>query len=199
MNQSVKMVVLALHHLGGASRLVDTEDVAIKTHELAPGWFAWKKYPERVNLELVRVALSDGKKKANGVLVEGSGRKGWRLSPEGIQWIIGNRERLESADLSRERTRGHGGGIDEQRWRIERSRVTSTNAWVSWKSGGPISSRDAMSVFRIDTYSLGKLGRGKVTRLVEMFSRDRDVLEFLSVADAALPSEGPSDEQSAKG
>jgi hypothetical protein len=199
MNQSVEMVVLALHRLGGASRSVDTEDVAIMTHELKPGWFAWKKYPERVNLELVRVALSDGKKKANGTLIEGSGRKGWRLSPNGLQWIIRNRERLEGTDLSRDRTQGHGGGIDEQRWRIERSRVTSTEAWINWKDGKPISSRDAMSVFRIDNYSLGKLGRGKITRLLEMFSTDKEALEFLSVAEAALPSEGPRYEESTEG
>lgn len=199
MNQSVQVVVLALYHLGGASKLVDTEDVAIKTHEVAPGRFAWKKHPERVNLELVRVALSDGKKEAYGSLVEGSGRKGWRLSPEGIQWITKNRERLEGTDFSSERPEGRGGGIDEQRWRSERIRVTSSPAWVNWKRGQPISSRDAKSLFRIDAYSLGKLGRGKVARLLEMFSTDREVFQFLSVANEALQQKGLTHEQSDEG
>ena len=68
------VVTAALHQLGGGSRAVDTEDVAVRSFELAPYLFAWQKYPEQINLELVRVALSDAKKPKNGGLTSGSGR-----------------------------------------------------------------------------------------------------------------------------
>ena len=71
-----EIVTLALFHLGGETRFVDTEDIAIKAHDLAPGQFTWRKYPEQINLELVRVSLSDAKKPENGILVSGSGTKG---------------------------------------------------------------------------------------------------------------------------
>ena len=71
-----QIVVLALYFLDGHSKRVDTEDVAIKSHELAPLRFAWAKYPEQVNLELIRVALSDAKKPEKGRLIVGSGRRG---------------------------------------------------------------------------------------------------------------------------
>src|SRR5258708_38983805 len=48
--------------LGGASRSIDTEAVAVKRHELAGSLFSWQKYKEQINLELVRVSLSDAKK-----------------------------------------------------------------------------------------------------------------------------------------
>ena len=40
-----------MYLLGGETRRVDTEDIAVKANELAPGRFAWKKYPDQINLE----------------------------------------------------------------------------------------------------------------------------------------------------
>jgi hypothetical protein len=78
-----EIVILAVHLLGGDQHAVDTEDVAIKAHELAPGRFSWRKYPEQINLELVRVYLSDAKKPEKGGLLLGSGRTGWSLTTHG--------------------------------------------------------------------------------------------------------------------
>src|SRR5689334_18326851 len=57
-----EIVSLAVYRLGGAQRAVDTEDVAVEAHRIAPGRFSWKKYPDQINLELIRVFLSDAKK-----------------------------------------------------------------------------------------------------------------------------------------
>jgi len=81
-----EIVTLAVYLLGGDQHAVDTEDAAIKTHELAPGRFAWRKYPEQINLELVRVYLSDAKKPEKGDLLVGSGRTGWSLTKAGLNW-----------------------------------------------------------------------------------------------------------------
>lgn len=56
-----ELVTVAVYLLGGELRKIDTEDTAMKAHEIAPGRFAWRKYPGQINLELVRVALSDAK------------------------------------------------------------------------------------------------------------------------------------------
>ncbi len=68
-----EIVTVAVYILGGISGAVDTEDVAIKANELAPGRFSWKKYPTQVNLEVVRVYLSDAKKPSKGAYLLGSG------------------------------------------------------------------------------------------------------------------------------
>ena len=52
-----KIVVLAAYLAGGAQRLVDTEDIAIKANDLAPGRFSWRKYPDQINIESVRKRL----------------------------------------------------------------------------------------------------------------------------------------------
>src|SRR5215472_10188888 len=81
-----EVVTLAVYLLGGGQRAIDTEDVAVEAHRLAPGRFTWTKYPDQINLELVRVYLSDAKKPEKGAMLLGSGRTGWRLSQRGLKW-----------------------------------------------------------------------------------------------------------------
>ncbi len=192
MSQNVDAVVLALYLLGGHSKAVDTEDVAKKAHEIAPDRFSWKKYSDQINLELVRVSLSDGKKESLGELIEGSGRDGWRLTPKGARWATENAHLLTDETFARPRESGLGGSIDERRWRSERQRILRSNAWTSWSGGRDIDPKDALALFRIDIYAVGGLRATKVARLVSQFAEDPEVSEFLHAAEQALPaSSGP--------
>src|SRR6476619_4281374 len=89
------VVAFAVLHCGGDGQFVDTEDVAVAANKLAPGRFTWRKYPDQINLELVRVFLSDAKKPAKGGLLLGSGTKGWRLSTSGLAWVRENAAQFE--------------------------------------------------------------------------------------------------------
>src|SRR4051794_5780323 len=94
-----ELVTLAVYRLGGAQRAVDTEDIAVEANKLAPGRFSWRKYPDQINLELIRVHLSDAKKR-NGMLI-GAGRTGWRLTQEGLNWAEKADGSIETSDYSR--------------------------------------------------------------------------------------------------
>lgn len=178
-----ELVVLAVHLLGGGVRPVDTEDVAIKVFELAPSRFSWRKYPQQINLELVRVSLSDAKKVEKGALLAGVGKTGWSLTEKGLKWASDASEKLLGKDLSRSREAGRGGSVDEQRWRRERERILSSRAWASWSKGDQtIATRDAAEVFRIDSYAVGRMRSLKITRLSELFANDAEVMPFLSRA-----------------
>jgi hypothetical protein len=174
----MEVVTLAVHLLGGAQRAIDTEDVAVQAHRLAPGRFSWKKYPEQINLELIRVYLSDAKMK--GELVLGSGRTGWRLTQKGLKWAEQTTREIGQVDTARSRAALRSGSVDEQRWRRERSRLVSTAAWASWQSGNPdISAAEAKEMFRIDSYARGDLREAKITRLRSLFAEDEEVGPFL--------------------
>src|SRR2546422_2691079 len=112
-----EVVTLAVFLLGGDQRPVDTEDVAVKAHELAPGRFAWRKYPDQINLELIRVFLSDAKKPKNGAMLDGSGDTGWSLTPAGLQWAKKAAGSFPGRDLGRRREESRRGGVEERRWR----------------------------------------------------------------------------------
>jgi hypothetical protein len=175
-----EVVTFAVYSLGGASRAVDTEDVAIEAHQLAPGRFSWRKYPDQINLELVRVYLSDAKKVEKGELLIGSGRTGWRLTQKGLKWAKDVGQSMSMLDASRDRMQSRSGSIDEQRWRRERLRITSTTAWRLWESGErQIPLADSKEVFRIDSYAKGDLREAKLTRVRSMFIEDAALAPFL--------------------
>ena len=66
---------------------VDREEAAIKVNDIAPGRFTWRKYPERIDLDVVSIALRGAKKTQNGGLIVGNNTTGWMLSPAGLKWI----------------------------------------------------------------------------------------------------------------
>ncbi len=82
-----QLVTIAVALLGGDTRHVDREDIAIKVNDIAPGRFNWRKYPERIDLDIVGTALRHAKKPQNGGLIVGNNTKGWMLSPTGLRWI----------------------------------------------------------------------------------------------------------------
>ncbi len=100
----------ALYLLGGDSTSIHTEDIALKCFEFFPTSFSWAKYSQYPDKDIVRVALTDARKKLYGGLVEGrSGQKrglsaktqrhpvddGWMLTAAGIQWALENRAELD--------------------------------------------------------------------------------------------------------
>lgn len=99
---NVDIVLYALYLLGGTTKKLPTETIAIKSFELAPSRFSWRLYPKYPDLEAVRLALFDARREKNGTLVMGrygkaTGKRvsdGWIFSPKGIVWIEENTQRL---------------------------------------------------------------------------------------------------------
>lgn len=179
-----QVVALALFELGGGGKVLDTEDIAMRAHDIAPGRFAWRKYPEQINLELIRVALSDARKAENGGLVTGTGRTGWSLTPAGQGWAEVNAGRLLRGDLGKERAERSAGSIDERRWQRERARMLTSDAWRQWSGpdGSRMTREAAHDLFRIDRYAVGRARELKVNRLSEMFGADEELAPFIAAA-----------------
>jgi hypothetical protein len=177
----VQVVAMAVFFAGGDQRAIDTEDVAIRADQLAPGRFSWRKYPKQINLELVRVYLSDAKRREKGSLVVGTGKIGWRLTPKGLAWAKGNSRKFLKTDLRRQRSQSKSGSIDENRWRRERERVLATAAWKKWLRGNSeITTQEASEVFRADSYAIGSILGAKITRLRGLLADDLEIDPFLA-------------------
>ena len=173
-------MTIAVFLLGGRDRFVDTEEVAMKTHELSPGRFSWRKYPEQINLELVRVRLSEAKSAAHGALLRGSGTQGWTLTARGLQWasdVAADPANLR-ADLGE--TRERGGSVDAHRVDRERARVLGSTAWAKWPNQvAEISLQDAQEIFRLDSYATDELRVAKIDRLRKVFLGDAEMMGFI--------------------
>ncbi len=189
-----EFVTWAVSLLGGDQRRVDTEDVAVQAFQLAPKRFCWRKYPNQINLELVRVYLSDAKKPEHGELLTGSGRTGWSLTRKGLEWIRSARSRLEALGSSESETHvSRAGSIDSGRRDREHKRILALPAWSRWSQGDKTVDRaEAREVFRIDSYSTDSVREAKLTRLRAMFADDREISSFLDHLSDEIDAEGKS-------
>ena len=104
-----ELVVYVLSLLGGESKSVHTEDIALKCHELFSDSFSWTKYPEYPDKEVVRVGLMDARREKNGQLVKGRAGQdrgkipdGWMLTEDGIEWLKKNHIKFEAWKGSKE-------------------------------------------------------------------------------------------------
>src|SRR5262249_5280318 len=121
--KNTELVTWAVYLLGGDQRRIDTEDIAVKAFQLAPSRLAWRKYPDQINLELVRVSLSDAKKAEQGGLLTGSGRTGWSLTQKGLMWLRSSRAKLETMGSKDIDMQSRAGSIDSTRSDRERKRL----------------------------------------------------------------------------
>jgi hypothetical protein len=195
---SAEMVIWAVSLLGGDQKRIDTEDVAVKAFQLAPKSFCWRKYPKQINLELVRVNLSNAKKPENGELLAGSGRTGWSLTRKGLAWIRSARSRLQAQGMGEpQRRESRAGSIDSSRRDRERKRILALPAWTRWTSGDKsVVPAEAHEVYRLDSYSTATVREAKLTRLRAMFGDDEQLSSFLAHLSDVLDKEDKEDDPS---
>jgi hypothetical protein len=168
-----EIVTLAVYLLGGDTQRVDTEDIAIKASELAPGRFTWRKYRDQINIDTVRKRLWDAATPAKGEYLAGSEKQGWVLTAAGLNFATKNIASVTSADLSKERL-----GLKEKQWlRSERIRMLSSDAYAKTQTGqiDSVTVQEAEEFFRIDAYVTRLAREGKITRTMTAFGDDQEL------------------------
>ncbi len=168
-----EIVTLSVYLLGGESKHIDTEEVAVKANQLAPGRFTWRKYPDQINIENVRTFLSDAKKSKNGSYLAGSGKDGWILTEKGFDFAQRRVKDLEGVDLSRESLTPR----EKQRIRRERVRMLASEAFLKFQSSGAdaVTAQEAKAFFRIDEYVTGQVRERKIIRILNTFGSDPEL------------------------
>ena len=172
-------MTLAVYLLGGDTQRVDTEDIAVKANELAPGRFTWRKYRNQINIDTVRKRLWDAATPAKGQYLAGSEKEGWLLTSTGLEFATKNIASAGSADLSKERL-----GLKEKQWlRSERARMLSSDAYAKTQSGQTdgVTIQEAEEFFRIDAYVTGQAREQKITRALTAFCEDQELGEAVQV------------------
>lgn len=177
---NVDLVTLAVYSLGGSSERIDTEDIAKRAHELAPGRLVWRKYPDQINLELVRVYLSDAKKAVHGAFIIGSGRSGWMLTERGTARAA----ELSSGGTIPDFANPRASTAADQRNRAERTYLLSHPALESLRNEGleGVAARDLESLFRLDEYMVGAVRERRIARVLNAVADDPVLIQLLTPA-----------------
>lgn len=177
-----EIVTIALMLCGGDARSIDTEDIAVKANEIAPGRFAWRKYPDQINIDTVRKRLWDARKTEKGGFVCGSERDGWQLTESGVKFA---KRATRWLKIGNPTTRT---SLRERRFaKAEKLRMLETEAYTKFSSGSLdlITTREAETFFRIDDYVLGEEREKKIARALNLFGNDRQLgplVHFLAEA-----------------
>jgi hypothetical protein len=176
-----KLVVLAAYLAGAQKSSADTEDIAIKANELAPGRFSWRKYKDQINIETVRKRLWDATKADNGAYLIGSEKAGWRLTKAGYDFARRKIKTLAPANLGKQR-KSKTEGISQTR---EIKRMMHEDAFLKFAKGleQEITKSEAERFFRIDDYVTGNSRAAKIERFKIIASNNRALslaIDFLS-------------------
>lgn len=176
---NIEIITISVYLLGGSSRYIDTEDVAVKANEVAPGRFAWRKYPEQINIGNIRKRLSDAKNLKKAGLLLGSFKKGWILSEKGLVFCGKYAKDFKKMDLSRTPK-----NKKEMLWQHrERERMFSTLAFekVCLNKEHLITTQEAEDFFRIDDYVTGEARKEKLARLINTFGEDPELGQAINL------------------
>jgi hypothetical protein len=173
----VDVVVLAMLRLGGDSKGLDMEDIAVECHKESPKTFSWRKYPEQINMLLVANAIQDAKRVRNGALVSGGQHQGWRLTVAGQEYaqkmVVVNAKPTDPISVPGFR------GAEGKRIKQEYSRTLQSDAFSEWSSGDEISESAMNSLLKINAYTSDELLEIKKTRLARCRGITEEMDSFL--------------------
>ena len=173
-----ELAVLAMHTLDGGDIALDIEDIAMKCEQISPGTFAWRKYKDQINLELVGFAVRDAKKEKYGAYVTGTHAKGWRLTPAGVKLgkeLLSASESLKNVQVSPSRDHS----IQTKRANAEINRILDSQAFLDWRATKEPSKKSISQLLKINTYSSEELVSIKLSRLEKLRGLDAEIDDFL--------------------
>ncbi|MCY4147253.1 MAG: hypothetical protein OXE95_05110 [Chloroflexi bacterium] len=164
-----QLVTIAIGNLGGHDQAVHTEDVALEADRLAPGRFAWRKYPERIDINVVLQGLGDARRSRYDAHVAGSNVKGWMLTAEGQIWIK-CLVTIASSELAGLVSDARGSLIAGQR--IESHRLAATEACELFSSGKQekITRKHFFDFLRINEYFSDRARRRRINLVASSVS-----------------------------
>ena len=174
-----EVVVIAAYLAGAEKDAADTEDIAVKANELAPGRFTWRKYKDQISIDAVRKRLWDSTKPEKGAYLIGSERGGWRLTKNGFDFA---RRQIAAGNVGQP-ARAPKSQSERAANSRELKRLLIEDAFQKFLRGdvNSITRSEAERFFRIDDYITGKARLAKIERFRILAAENTELSEAMSV------------------
>jgi len=174
-----EIVVLAAYLAGAESSLADTEDIAIKANELAPGRFSWRKYKEQINIDAVRKRLWDATKPEKGAYLIGSEKNGWRLTKAGFDFA---HQHINAGGLARSQST-RASQTERASQTREIKRMLGEDAFQKIRRGqeASITKSEAERFFRLDDYVTGRARVAKIERFRIIAANNSELANAINI------------------
>lgn len=161
------IVTIAVCQLGGGLRHIHLEDVAMKASELSPRRFRWKRYPDQINLELVRLTLKNELSSPSSRVLGGI-RDGWMLTPAGLSWCLCAASLGDSHAL-----------VAELQREIDRAKKTTAFSKTIHREGVAVSSAEVEALLRVNNYFTARDRRERTAALANAAELDSELRSVL--------------------
>lgn len=176
------LVIWALHLLGGATRLVDVEEIFFECFRLAPSRFAWRTRADMPDYKKCSKALRDADAGIRAGLLAQQGRYFRKLTVAGVEWCSRWDVELSALYCGVTPVRGTSVGAQE---RILRE-IRAHDAFATWRQealfvGGLADLADVFqcsSTSAIETWQL----RFDEAEIHARNARDQEVEQFIGAA-----------------
>jgi hypothetical protein len=173
-----ELVVLAAYLAGAQTGPADTEDIAVKANDLAPGRFSWRKYKKQINIDSVRKRLWDATRQEKGAYLIGSEKSGWRLTKAGFDFAKSQIGKNGVAQPRKNRV-SQNERVAQTR---ELKRMMNEQAFAKFIAGdtAAITKSDAERFFRVDDYVTGKARQAKIERFRILATNDESLTRAIA-------------------
>ena len=186
--RTIDIVVVSLANLGGATKPIDIEDVAIEAYRLAPHRFGWRRHPEQVDMAGVRDGLSDARKPENGLLVVGDRKHGWTVTPDGLELADRVRSLIKTSGPDSKMR------LDIPVRAAERSRVLRSRALQKASDGliDSVTRQEVRELLRVDPSVSDEKYQQRLAIVLNAFSDEPDVRSTIAELERRLREGGLS-------
>lgn len=182
---NVLLALAALDHLGGATKFVDIEDVAIEAFKLAPDRFGWrtkKQYPswERVRTAFVHANQNEQRRSSPSLVISDTDGSSWKLTADGVSFVRKNAAKTEAA-TGRKRSRVSAASPSGRRVR----EIRKHPAFTKFSQGSAVSDIKHYELAEVlvcppDSSATVWMRKLDVARAAALDVDDKEVLNFLA-------------------
>ena len=182
---NVHLALAALDQLGGATRFVDIEHVAIEAFKIAPDRFGWrtrKEYPswERVRTAFVHANQNEQRRRAPTLVISDTDGSSWKLTADGVAFVRKNAARTEAA-TGRKRSRAGAASLSGRRIR----EIRKHSAFTKFSQGATVADIERYELAEVlmcppDSSAILVMRKLDMARAAALDVDDKEVAHFLT-------------------
>ena len=178
--KNIELVTLALYQAGGASKPVDTEDVAVTADKIDNQRFKWKKneYKKFIDRGLVFDSLKAAHLRKKGAFLKGNDDKGWILTSLGLEFCKNAKNKFNRSIVSKKRiTKSEKNFLSR-----EEDRILHSPAFDKFYNNKikDITEEDIKFLFKVDDYTSRSDVEKRIINMLDNFKNNESVYKLIN-------------------
>ncbi len=177
--KNIELVTIALYESGGASKCVDTEDIAVKADQIDDQRFKWRKqkYKKFIDRGLVVESLNAARVRKIGSFLEGNDNKGWILTSVGLEFCKKTKNQFGHTIRKKRLSK-----VEKNYLTREQIRIENSEAFLKFSKGEikEINDIDLKNLFKIDDYTSKIDLEKRILHLLDNFKEKDRIFELIN-------------------